>query len=141
MAHLTAARIRVLAKGHEDDLRHELAADLLPPAIEAIRAGLKPVCTTCGKGGQRWAVRSVLEICKLVGAQPQVLLQWFQQAGVRDQDEGLRLIEQGKKMEQLKDAGVGPRESFESAMDLLTLAVQEDPSLRQEALTRLGVAA
>ena len=137
---IDASAIRELAKGDEGELLAELKAELLPPTIAAIAAALTPKCYACGKGAQRWAVRNVLELCKLVGAQPQVLLAVFEKVGVKNLDELNALANAGRRLEALSSVTeVSPEPHLEVACDVIRHVLAERPDLRSQALEALGL--
>ena len=135
---IPSERIAELARGNEAELLAELKADLLPPTIEAIRHALQPRCPMCQKGAQRWAVRNVLEMAKLVGTQPQIMMAFFQAAGVRDQGEALALMDSGRRLQSLTADATSSLEGIEAeALGFLEELWRLHPERRGAALSRL----
>jgi hypothetical protein len=140
-AALTNRTLKELALTDRQALKDAMFADLLPATIDALRDGLKirEYCPHCHQspGALRWAVRNVLEIGKLVGAETQVSIQLYAALGVRDDGELKSLVEGGRKLERLRE-GVDILAARERALEVLELALREDPAWRSEVLARVG---
>lgn len=84
---LNARAIRALLRAaDQENLRAELVEDLLPPAIEMLRAGVTLSNHTCSHcrchRPQRWAVRDVMDLARLRGMDQRLVETFLGQLGV-----------------------------------------------------------
>lgn len=121
-----------LARLDREAMRAALVEDLMPATIDGLREALTPkqkcgACGQYGEGAKRWAVRNVLEMAKLVGAETQVAVFLSQRFGVKSEQELEHIVQRGKSLAELDDA---PTEThWQEAMTLLSLCLKEQPSL------------
>lgn len=85
-----------------------------------------------------WALTAWLQAAGVVGSMQQVVVQINQMLGVADETEAKRLVESGRRLEQMKADGVALEDLRDDAVEALRMVFQEHPEWRHAVLGRLG---
>jgi len=127
---LNAKAIRVLLrKADAEGLRAELVEDLLPPAIEMLRAGVTlsnhqcPFCK-CHRP-QRWAVRDVMDLARLRGLDQRLVETFLGQLGVATLTELAAMVATSRQADAMP-----LRDKVRRCVDFLDGVYQHHPELK-----------
>lgn len=114
-----AMRVTRAFKKSPEDAAKELATVILPDLTRNLLAAIKR--------GEGWAIRTGLEVAKMVGAQPLVVVNMLQALGVRDEAELRARVETAKRLDSLSEATAD--QMAEDAMAVMRQAVMRSPAI------------